>query len=536
MKVGKKKYLFVNGEVITADQENSIAEAVAVQGNKIIAVGRNEDILPFKTDNSEVIDLHGRSLIPGFIDAHIHITLHGTNELSVSCKDETIRSIDDLLLALKEAATKKPRGEWIRAWGFHENNVKEKRYPTREELDAISVDHPILVTRTCNHISVVNSYALKLAGFDKNSPNPEGGRLGRDGNGELDGRLLESAHMHMFSIAAFTEEELEKAHRIASNQFAEKGITSIHEATGFGLYNLRLLQKHTQSGVIQQRVYAMIGSLNGAEKIADIMKDSAVYTGLGDEKYKIGPLKLFLDGSSSGPTIWTREPYTSNPEENGIHYFEQEEVDELFIPAHRNGWQITAHAQGDAAIDMLLNTIEKANQWYPRPDARHRIEHAGIAAPDLIARMKAQHVIPTPNAVFLYEFGDGYVQDYGERAAQMYPLRDYLEAGIPAAIASDCPVTTFHPMRGLQAALTRKSQSGQVIGKEKTVPLLEAIRMYTTNGAYASFEENIKGSIEPGKLADLILLDHSLLKTDVEELPNVQVEMTMIDGEFVYTR
>src|SRR5699024_951730 len=206
------------------------------------------------------------------------------------------------------------------------------------------------------------------------------------------------------------------------------------------------------------------------------------------------------------------------------------------IPAHEKGWQITSHAQGDAAIDMLLNTIEKANKLHPRKDTRHRIEHAGIASPDLVERMEEQQVIPIPNPAFFNEYGDGYVKNYGERAYQMYPLGDYIRSNIPAAIASDCPVTDFSPMRGIHASLTRQSQSGQVIGENQKITLLEAIRMYTINGAYASFEEEVKGSLEKGKLADLILFDRSLIKADIEELWNAQVEWTMIDGEIVYNR
>ncbi len=185
---------------------------------------------------------------------------------------------------------------------------------------------------------------------------------------------------------------------------------------------------------------------------------------------------------------------------------------------------------------MLLNTIEKANRLYPRPDARHRIEHAGIAAPDLIERMKEQKVIPTPNPAFLYGYGEGYIKNYGERANYMYPLKDYKDADIVVALASDCPVTDFNPMRGLYASLVRKSNAGRVIDEDKTVPLLDAIRMYTLNGAYASLEEDIKGSIEPSKFADLIALDRSIINSHIEEIPEIQVEWTMINGEVVYSK
>lgn len=532
-----KKYLFINGEIITGKEDDKIEEAVAVQGNKIIDIGSTNHILELKNDETEIIDLEKKTLIPGFIDSHLHISMYGANQLfTIPCKDYEFNTIEDLLKEIKEKAKNTTKGDWVRVSGFNEASIEEKRFPTKSELDNITLDHPIIVIRTCSHISVVNSQALKVGKVDKNTQDPSGGKIGRDSNGVLNGMLYENAHMNMFSIASYTEEELSQAHKFASEQFAQKGITSIHDATGFGMYNIRALQKDSKKGIIKQRVYAMIGALNDSESIVKHMTKSGVLTGLGDEKFRIGPVKLFLDGSSSGPTVWTRKPYTSDSEDYGIHYFSQEEVDELFLPAHENGWQITAHAQGDAAVDMLLNTIEKANKLYPREDTRHRIEHAGIASPDLRRRMKEQNVVPIPNPAFLYEYGDGYVKNYGERAYDMYPMGSYQKENILAAIGSDCPVTTDNPMRGLHGAITRKSSSGQVVGSDKTVSLLKAIRMYTYNGAYASFEEDIKGSIEPGKFADLVLLNRSILSSDINDLPDVEVDWTMIDGEFVYNK
>lgn len=532
----ENQYLFINGEIITVNSRNEIKEAVAIKGEKIIAVGTNEEILQLKNENCRVIDLEGKSLLPGFIDSHLHVTVYGTNQLSLSCKSEKINSIEDLLSELKKRVSTTEKGKWIRAWGFVEGNVRESRFPTIEELNSVSTEHPIIIIRACSHISAVNSYALKLANIDKETPNPPGGKIGRDSYGNLTGVLYESAHMNMFEIAAFTEEEIETAHKIASEHFARKGITSVHDATGYGADNLRLLQRSVQNGTIKQRVYAMVGGLNNAHEIVKTITKTGVNTGLGDIHYKIGPVKLFLDGSSSGPTVWTREPYTSDPENFGIHYYSQEEVDEVFIPAHQKGWQITAHAQGDAAIDMLLNTIEKANKLYPRPDARHRIEHAGIATPDLIKRMKNQGVIPTPNPAFHYEYGDGYLKNYGDRAHQMFPLGDYLREGVIAAIASDCPVTDFSPFRGIHTSLKRETKSGETVGVNQKISLLDAIRMYTINGAYDSFDEDIKGSIEPGKLADIIVLDRSILNAETDKLLDTEIELTMIGGEFVYQR
>ncbi|GIP62303.1 amidohydrolase [Virgibacillus pantothenticus] len=529
-----KQTIFINGEIITVNMNNDICQALAIRGNQIIATGSNEKVLELQDSKTEIVNLHGQTLLPGFIDSHLHITMYGINRLSIHCKQDQLHSISSLLEALKIKVAKTPKGEWVRAFGYNENHMTDKRLPTKQELDTVSKDHPIIVGRVCGHASVVNSKAFQLTGINKHTPDPMGGKYEKNEAGELNGTLIENAHMNMFAKAAFSESELSEAHKIASQEFAAKGITSIHDATGYGLDNLRKLQQDARSGTIQQRVYAMVGALNNAQDVVKHMVLSGVSTGVGDTKFRVGPVKLFLDGSSSGPTVWTRDPYTSDHNNYGIHYFSQEEVDELFIPAHEKGWQITAHAQGDAAIDMLLTTIETANRLYPRTNSRHRIEHAGVAAPDLVKRMKEQHVVPTPNPAFHFEYGDGYVKDYGERSSYMYPLNDYLKAGIPAAIASDCPVTDVDPFRGLYGAITRMSESGQIIGEDQRIPLLEAIRMYTYNGAYASFEEKIKGSIEPGKLADLVLMNCSLLNSHVNDLLEAKVEWTMIDGKIVY--
>lgn len=375
-----------------------------------------------------------------------------------------------------------------------------------------------------------------MAGITKDTEQPVGGKIDKDSNGNLTGLLLESASSNMGITAKYTEDEMLRANKLTSEHFAEKGITSIHDAVGYGLDNLRMLQLSSKRNELKQRIYTMIGSLNNDRPIVEHIIDSGIFTGLGDNKFKIGPVKLFLDGSSSGPTIWTREPYTSDPTNFGIHYYEQEDVDEVMIEAHKNGWQITVHAQGDAAIDMILNTLEKANDLYPRPGIRHRIEHAGLASPDLIARMAKLNVIPTPNPAFLYEYGESYIKNYGERGERYYPLKDYVSSNIRAAISSDCPVTDFWPLRGIHSAVTRKTKEGTVMAPDQRISFMEALRMYTINGAYASFEEDIKGSIEVGKLADLVLFDRAILNIDIDDLLKVDVEWTMIDGEIVYSR
>jgi predicted amidohydrolase YtcJ len=511
---------------------------VAINGKEIVAVGSGNEIAPFVGAETKVIDLEGRSLLPGFIDAHLHLTIYGTNLLGVSCVDPHIKSLKDIFIDIKKKISNTKSGEWVRAWGFDENNVVEKRFPTKEELDLISRDHPIVIIRTCNHTSIANSKALELAGYTKQTESPKGGIVEKDYSGELTGKLIENAHMELFNVASYNDEELKKAMKLASNTFIEAGITSVHDAGGYGSGPdiLRVMQQGVASGDVKVRIYAMIGSLTNSKSFIRTMVDAGIVTGLGDEKFKIGPAKIFTDGSSTGPTIATREPYDSDSTDTGILYYSQEEINEILGEAHEKGFQITAHAQGDRAIEMVLNCIEEALHKHPRVNHRHRIEHAGIVPPDLLKRMRELDVVIVPNPVFMYVNGESYIRNYGSRVEMMYPARDYINESIPVAFASDAPVTYCNPLLGIHASVNRKSRTGIDVGSNQRIGVLEAIKAYTINGAYASFDENVKGSIEVGKLADMVVLSDSILSSDKDKIKDLQVELTMIDGEILYEK
>lgn len=530
--------VFTNGEVITVDKDSSIMEAVAIKDHTIIEVGQNENVGRFIGENTKVIDLEGKSLLPGFIDPHLHLTIYGTNLLGINCANLEIDSLEILYEEMRKKAEHTPKGEWIRVTGFNEQAIKEKCFPTIQELDAISVEHPIVIIRVCNHTSIANSKALELAGFTKESENPAGGEIERDSNGELTGKMIENAHMQLFSIADYSADEIASGLKLASQIFVESGITSLHDAGsyGWGPDILKLMKKSIDSGDVKNRVYALIGSLTDSESFVRHMIDAGVVTGDGDEWFKIGPAKLFTDGSSTGPTLATREPYNSDPTDTGILYYDQERMNEVLGEAHSKGYQITAHAQGDRAIEMVLNCIEEALEKHPRIDHRHRIEHGGIASIDLQERMKELGVVVIPNPAFMYVNGDAYLEYYGDRVNVMYPANDYLEKGIPFAFASDTPVVDHNPLLGIHAAVNRKTVSGHDVGICQRVSVLDAIKAYTYMGAYASFDEQQKGSIEVGKLADLVVLDQSVLSVDIESIKDVTVELTMIDGRIEYEK
>lgn len=534
----KADTVFMNGEIITVDQTNRVAESVAVKDNRIIAVGTNQQMQDYITKETDIIDLKGRSLLPGFIDAHLHLTIYGTNLLGVSCIEPHISSLQDIFMDLKQKAAETPKGHWVRAWGFNETKLKENRFPTKEELDDLSSDHPIVVIRTCNHTSIANSKALAIANITESTENPEGGIIERDPDERLTGKLLENAHMQLFEYAAYDNEEIRKGIKLASDEFIKAGITSIHDAGAYGdgAESLRIMQQSANADELKVRVYALVGSLTDSHEFVDRMMKAGPITGFGNEFLKIGPAKLFIDGSSVGPTLATREPYTHAPDDCGILYYSQDKLNLILGEAHKRGFQITSHAQGDKAIEMLLDCIETALSEHPRENHRHRIEHAGIASPDLVERMKKLGVVPIPNPAFIHENGDKYLEFYGSRVNNMYPARDYLEQGIIAAFASDAPVVSCNPLLGIHAAVNRQSWQSQPVGETQRISIMDAIRAYTWNGAYASFEENIKGSIEAGKLADLVVLNRSLLHSDQSAIKDIQVDLTMIDGKILYNQ
>ncbi|MGE7023783.1 amidohydrolase [Solibacillus cecembensis] len=530
----KASVVFINGEVITVDKNDSVKQAIAISGNKIMAVGSTSEIEHLIDSNTKIIALDGKTLMPGIIDAHLHLVLYGVFQLNFSCKDPAIQSIEDVLSSLAERAKTTPKGQWIRAWGYNETLIKEQRYPTLQELDSISKDHPVVITRTCGHIGLVNSFALKLAQIDEHTPNPQGGIIEKDSLGRLTGRLIEGSYMRFNEVARYTPEELEQAMQIAQQHFFEKGITSVHEAGTFDQESYRLMQLASNRGDLKIRIYAVIGAINDCKEFTTNMMKSGVVTGTGNDFFKVGPAKLFTDGSSTGPTIATREGYTSDPNNNGILYYSEEELYEVLGEAHKLGYQVTVHAQGDKGIEMYLNVIERALKESPRDDHRHRIEHCGVTPPDLQERIKQLQMIPIPNPPFPYEFGEIYIHNYGERTDYMYPARDFIDQGIICAAGSDAPVTTVNPFIGLHTAVNREVETGTPFGQQQKTSLLEAIRLYTYNAAYASFDEQIKGSLEVGKLADLIVLDRSILSTKSSNIKDIGIELTMIDGEIVY--
>ena len=526
--------VFTGGVVHTVDPHNTIAEAVAVSDGRVLAVGSDAEVLATAGPGTERVELRGRSLLPGMIEGHGHFAGLGAVQRQIDCKAPGMQSIAALVEAVRERAEMQSPGTWILGRGYDQSRLVEKRHPGREDFDAVAPDNPVLFTRTCGHIVAFNSKAMETVGVTDDTPDPDGGRYDRDTSGRLTGVAYERANIPFRSLPAAPADDLREHLREANRLYLGAGCTSVQDAGGlFGSY-MEQAQEMVKSGELNVRLYAFV-TVNALDHPLIPILETGLHTGFGDDRLRIGAFKVMTDGSSSGPSSSTREPYTSDPSDHGIAYWEQEDLDQLIGRAHRAGWQCTVHAVGDRAIEQTLDAMKRAQAEFPRTGLRHRIDHCAILPPDLQERVIEQGVVPSMQPAFFWEFGDGYIANYGRhRADVMFPAGALIDRGVIVAGGSDAPVTDHRPLFGISQAMTRTTQDGDVCGTDHAVTLETAIRMHTINGAYASFEDHLKGSLEPGKLADMALLAEDLRDVDPQAVRDVRVERTYVGGDLVH--
>ncbi len=527
--------VFVNGSVISVDKKDTIYEAIGLTGNKISFLGTTEEAAGVIGEGTKVIDLKGRSVIPGFIESHLHSGVAGCNALTIDCRPSAVSSIEDIKEAVFEETKKIPKGKWIRGWGYNDQYLKEGRHPNKFDLDQVAPDHPVMLTRVCSHISTHNSKSLEIAGLtDVTGYNP---LTFMHENGEFTGVMREEAHMYMCNASLMGIDELIPGMIKANELLLKEGITSLHDSGGYGPGQMRAFQEVVESGDFKIRLYTMVFSfVDNLDFVDDYLK-IGIKTGYGNEHLKMGPIKLMIDGSSSGPTAATIHEYACEAGNHGILSFSQEVVDDYIERGHRGGWQCTSHAVGDKGVEVIVNAIERAQKLYPREGIRHRVEHCGMVNDELLTKIKELNIVPISNPIFLYEFGDGYVKNYGkEMSDRMFTCKSFFDRGIITAGASDCPITFSNPLMGIHLAVNRETQGGQIINPDERITPMQALRMFTINGAYASFEDDIKGSLELGKLADIAVLDSDFLQTAPEKIWDIKVDMTIIDGKIEYER
>jgi len=521
--------ILYNASIWTVNPREPRAQAVAISGGRFLAVGSDQDVLALAAGRARKIDLGGRFVMPGFIDAHSHPAQAGLAHLRMV--DCDLRSIAEILKALRERAQKTPPGEWVLGFKYDDTKTSDNRPLTLAELDAAISDHPVFVEHRGGHTAWLNSRGLETANVNEKTPDPSGGKYDHDpATGRLTGRVRERAKDAVVSHipSNFTPDDHRQGVKLISQMMTRTGVTSVHDALGTP-EDLRAYQDARDADELSLRVYCLI-----YYGFMDKMLAAGIRTGLGDDWVRVGAQKMICDGSISERTARLSRPYVGRPDDFGILVTPEDQLYEIARKAHAAGWQLGTHANGDVAIDITLRVYERLQKEIPRRDPRFRLEHCTVVNDSLVQRIKALGAIPTPFSTYVYYHGEK-MKEYGaERLDHMFALRSFIDAGIRPTQASDYPPGPFEPMMALQSEVTRTDSKGNVWGAKQKITVEEAIRVGTIHGAYASYEEDVKGSIEPGKLADLVVLGRDPFKTDPSELINIPVERTMVGGKWVW--
>jgi predicted amidohydrolase YtcJ len=525
--------LLLNGKIVTVDPENSVAEAVAMRGNRIEAVGSDEEVSKWIGEGTVVIDLDGKTVLPGLIDSHMHPGSYGAFKVrGVQCGPD-LEFIEELLEVIKAKAESTPEGRWIQ--GYTLDNVRLGRYPTRQELDSVTPDNPLYIQRRDGHIGIVNSLALKVGGITQDTPDPPHGKIDRGESGEPTGVLRELAKDIVYSkIPGNTVDDYHVGLRIVNDEFLSLGLTTVH-ASMTTSDEFKALQWLKRDGELALR-YCVHAS-GREDGMLEALIASGIQTPFGDDWLKITEIEWVFDTSTSGRTAAYYNPYVGEPENYGILLYDQDDITDRVTRAHLAGLRVGLDGIGDRGIDRALDAIEAALKEEPREDHRHRIEHCCYVPPKIQDRLLDLNVIDASANGFLHDLGDAYKANRGEAQMRwMWPHRTLIDRGIPAPAHSDCPVCTPNPWIGMYGLVTRKTSSGDALYAGEGITPMEAIRAYTIDGAHSAWEEEIKGSIEPGKLADLVVVDRDPLTIPTDDLKNVQAIITIVGGKVAYRR
>ena len=521
-------YVVINARVFTSDPENPSAEAFAVKGDRFLAVGSSADIRALAGSSTEIVDAERMFVTPGFIDAHSHPSGAGVNELVQVNAD--LRSASDIAAALQERAGSTPAGQWIQAFKYDDTKLSEGRPLNRDDIDALVPDHPVVVRHRGGHTSVYNSMALGLAGVTSETQDPPGGRFYRDENGRLTGLVAGGARAVFSELipSDSTREQRRDGVMLISELMTQAGLTSVHQTGGYR-DDMVAYQDAREAGGMRFRMY-----LFPRGRLFDDLVNAGVRTGMGDEVFRIGAVKFTADGSASERTMRMSEPYEGRPDDYGLLYMTEEEIFQSVENAHRNDFQVAIHANGDVTIKMVLDAYERAQTLWPRADTRHRIEHCSLVNPELLSRIRDLGVIPAPFYTYVHYHGNKWV-DYGEeRMRWMFAHKSFLDYGIPVAPASDYTPGPYEPLMAIQSMVTRKDFDGRVWGPNQRISIEDALKICTINGAYASFEEGIKGSITTGKLADFVILADAPQDVDPDQIKHIEIVRTVVGGKTMY--
>ena len=517
--------ILTGGKIAIVDETFTVHETIVVRDGRVLAVGDAD--LAFRYEAARTVDLAGRLVVPGFNDTHTHIRGNARRHVDLG----GVESIAEVQRLVRAKVEELGEGEWITGYGWSEDELEEQRRPLRGDLDEAAPRNPVLLTRAGGHSGVANSLALSLAEIDRDTPQPEGGVIEYDAQGELNGVIRERHGMVGRLVPDATPEELH-----------ETQIQMLRDQLALGITSLIQAGENPDGFARWERIYGEFGEELPRATVqirwssADRLADFGRMTGDGNDRLRVGAIKVLVDGGFTGPAAYTIEPYKGMGDYRGLLNVPEEELRQLIDEAHELGWQLGFHAIGDAAIELTVDAFVDALEKNPRDDHRHYLNHFTVTPPDRTLDLMVDHdiaIAQQPN--FTYTLEGRYVANLdGDRLAHNNPVRLPMDRGIFMALGSD--ILPIDPRVGLYAAVTRKGMSGEVYGADEALTMAEAIRGYTANAAWLTFEEDTKGTLEPGMLADMVVLAEDLLTIDPERIMDVAVDMTIVGGRVLYER
>jgi len=509
--------IFNNADVVTLDKTQPHADFVAVKRDKYIFAGQKGQLNDFTGPGTKVIDCARKTITPGFNDAHCHIYSLLRKLTSIDLSPPLINSISDIKTAVKEKADRTPPGEWITGTDYNEFYLAEKRHPTRWEIDEVAPNNPVMLSHRSLHGCVLNSMALSLAGINIDTPEPPGAMIDRDvtRGGEPNGFLAEMVgYLREHVMPQISEKELQAGIKRANEQYLSMGLTSLQDATFVNNLNRwQHYQYFKERGLLKSRVYMMTGIENIPE-----FRSAGLGFGAGDENLRLGAVKIVPSMVSD------------------ILHPSREELISIALHTHHAGFQMAIHGVQTALVDAIISTYEYLQLHTPDFSARrHRIEHCSECPPQLMERLKKLNIVVVTHPSFTYFSGDRYLATVSKDVVPwLYRIGTMVKSGLTVAGASDSPIVPNNPLMGIYGGVTRKTANGKILNKVERLTANQLLALYTINAAYASHEEKIKGSITPGKLADLVILSNNPARVPAEEIKNIRVEMTVIGGKVVW--
>lgn len=525
--------VYINGNIYTVDENFSKVEAIAIKGQYIIGTGSKTEVEKFVGPSTQVIDLQGKTVIPGLIEGHMHYPGEGQKLIKL---DVFWKPKDVILAAVKAEADRLPDGEWITGGGWNQEVWDIPEFPTKEDLDSVAPNNPVALKRTCGHATWVNSLALQLGEITKDTPNPQGGEILKDANGEPTGILTDTAAAFVNSkIPPLTEERKKEALLLAQEELFSYGLTTSMDA-GSGVEDIQQMKDLYESGDLKIRLYVMVDSGPDAEAYYEKGPEVGLY----DNRLTMNCIKFYTDGSLGARSAWMLEEYSDRAGHFGNSRHTYDEFYELIKAARDNGFQVATHAIGDAANKQVIDIYEKVLSENPLEDHRYRIEHFQVATLEDIQRIADLGIIPAMQSVHATSDKNMAEDRVGsERIKGAYAWRKVLNTGNIIVNGSDANVELVNPYHGLYAAVTRAGRDGEPVGgwyPEECMTREEALRSFTIWAAYGQFEDKIKGSLEEGKLADFVVIDRDYMTCPSGDIKDILPLTTVVGGEVVYTK